>query len=478
MPHWEIRLERFRWQLKRPNARIRRLISKVDAKLNMMKIVDVSYLKGVKTPTFEHPIFPNLFIVSSENFLTGFNIEYVPDPEFIKKQHHLDGKKIHYKDILKHSRHTMALGSAGAGKTTLIRFFAKRGKKLWPKIQLVIYLEFRNFVSGLNVLLDDVILGTNVCPEFTDADHRKELRKWMIDHQKRVLFCIDGYDQLKTPFTDHETVKLAYDASGKGIDFLRNIINGHLFGQSKVITSSREHAVHNLPGDCRPSMFVQLAGFSKRNIDKAVVSLSDEEVLNRLKAKNIVLYTMCSQPLYTGLIVGVYKVNPDNPPDTLTGILMFLISNFIRSDSIRGNTCESFPKLIKMAFEGTRDGKVVFTDVDLRRHSLNRHDIADFFNVIPNEKNSKLIVRNLIEEGVCVNFVHQNIQEFFSSLSLLSLDPENFKEFVKSHFKDGHWIMVKRMICGIVCQPEFSTQWKELNECKKRTRYKVRKFKM
>lgn len=445
------------------------LLEKVERRLKRMEIIETNIM-GVNKLSFKNPIFPNMLRITSSNFITRFKFAYEPDLSFTERQKHIHGEEIQYQEILNNCRHNMITGGAGAGKTTLIRFYAKHGKEIWPQIKIIVYLEFRTMFSNETYRLEDVILGADICPELDIGEDRKKLLRWMIENQEAVLFTVDGYDQLTTPFDKKKYCQLSYSSTGSKSDFIRCIINSSLFGDSKVITSSREHAIRELPKDCMPEAITQLAGFSVENIDKIVIDLSDASVLNHLKSKNVVLYTLCAQPLYTSLVSAVYKINPVNPPDSLTGVLMFLVSNFIRSDNIRGNTRKSFDQLIHLAYTGTEKRRVIFTVDDLEKHKITKKDIEDFCTMLPSSLDTNVVINNILEGGYTINFVHQNFQEFFTALYAVSSNLPKFRKFVCVIAKDvcrGNWILVHRMVLGIVCQTQVGKQLQELYECKK-----------
>lgn len=222
-----------------------------------------------------------------------------------------------------------------------------------------------------------------------------------------------------------------------------------------------------MPTDCLPDKFLQLGGFSKENIDNVILQLSNTDVLRKLKTGNVLLYSLCSQPLYTVFVVAVFKENTNTSYNTLTGVLICLISNFVRHKNTKDQTYENFPKLMKLAFHGTVNNRVTFTDEDLKVHGLTKDDIDDFLYAIPSA--SDAAVTNILETGQCVNFTHQNIQEFLTAMYLISsCDLNNFQAFVSENFTEGcsQWVMVHRMVLGLTCQPQITKEWASMNQCK------------
>lgn len=215
-------------------AQIKKLIKKIDDNLIKMKVFDLS-IKGINTRCLDITIFPEIYCIDKDEFRDNLK-HYEPDLTFTKRNQCIGGRKIEYSNILPDAcgidRHVMIVGSAGAGKTTITRLLSKQAKLMKSNIKLVIYLEFKQFFKDDLVNLIDVVLGPAICPALGSKIKREGLLQWMISHQNNIIFLMDGYDQLKSPFEDQETIKLDYSSMADARDFLRNIINGQLFKES------------------------------------------------------------------------------------------------------------------------------------------------------------------------------------------------------------------------------------------------------
>lgn len=244
-------------------------------------LLDKSYLQlsvvGIKTP--QTPIFPRMYDVNRDDFLKNLRLEkkYKPDSNYLPMRtltSKSQPKETFIFDILDGSRHVMVMGQAGSGKSSSLRYFAQQvALKTIPAhadIELVIYLEFKHFVTGNNVHLKELLLGDDVCPELSNIE-QDDLYQWAIENKEKVLIVCDGYDQISDPLLRKETRNPGYKKIADETIFIKSILNKKLFGNSRIVTSSREYAVAYLPTDCLPDKFIMLAGFKNEDVDKLVV---------------------------------------------------------------------------------------------------------------------------------------------------------------------------------------------------------------
>lgn len=236
-------------------------------------------------------------------------------------------------------------------------------------------MEFKHFLNKENVLLKDIVLGPNVCPSLNEG-HIDELYKWMIANDDKIVFFFDGYDQIVSSL-EEDFPNPGYYKKGNEHNFIKHVLCKNLFPRSSIVSSSREYAARYLPVDCLPENFVQLSGFINTDIDKIIEELSPSNVLQYLKKQNIYLYSLCSNPLLMDFITFVYSQNATKPPETMTGIMVTVLYNFLTSSHARNNSVNILSKLTKMAHYGTWNHKVVFNNTELKQFDLENEEIAD-----------------------------------------------------------------------------------------------------
>ena len=121
--------------------------------------------------------------------------------------------------------------------------------------------------------------------------------------------------------------------------------------------------------------------------------------------------------------------------------------NFTRedfeSDQLPPEVEKKFEKLEKMAFEGIKEGRLVFGGNEVR----GMEDSA-LFHRLPDRETAAL----KREQQFC--FIHLTMQEFFAARHLANMNETELKNFVSMNIEDGKWQLVFQFLAGLMNEKE------------------------
>lgn len=203
-------------------------------------------------PAYFSEVHPEFYDTPKDHFLGNLQTQddYLPDTSLVDGINIVkhNTQRINFNEVLGGNRNRVALlGSAGSGKSVTMRRLAKNvaHKRIRPlrSIELVIFIELRKLVKTEPVFLYDFIF--EISGKELDISQKVDLLKWMLKNKLNVLFVLDGLDQLKHDIP--VTTDRVWDKSTQ-MKFLRDLLIGNIFKQSKVIFSSREFAIEKFTG--------------------------------------------------------------------------------------------------------------------------------------------------------------------------------------------------------------------------------------
>lgn len=206
-------------------------------------------------PAYFSEVHAEFYDTPKDHFLGNLQTQddYLPDTSLVDGINIVkhNTQRINFNEVLGGNRNRVALlGSAGSGKSVTMRRLAKNvaHKRIRPlrNIELVIFIELRKLVKTEPVFLYDFIF--EISGKELEISQKVDLLKWMLKKKLNVLFVLDGLDQLKhdIPVTTDITTRV-WDKSTQ-MKFLRDLLIGNIFKQSKVIFSSREFAIEKFTG--------------------------------------------------------------------------------------------------------------------------------------------------------------------------------------------------------------------------------------
>ena len=213
----------------------------------------------------------------------------------------------------------------------------------------------------------------------------------------------------------------------------------------------------------------EILGFSSEQVEEYVTKFAEEdkeagEIVRRHITRNINILTLCYIPascfiIYSSLFKMVKFYAPQSPhlPTRLTDIYKKAVKIFylrhneelrnkhftredFESDDLPPEEEKKFEKLEKMAFEGIKEGRLIFGGNEVR----GMEDSA-LFHRLPDRELDPFHR----EEQFC--FIHLTMQEFFAAKHLVdNMSKRKLRNFVSKNFKEGKWQLVFQFLAGFI----------------------------
>ncbi|XP_059247919.1 NACHT, LRR and PYD domains-containing protein 10 [Mustela nigripes] len=301
-------------------------------------------------------------------------------------------------------------GSAGTGKTTLARKMVLEWATgtLYPgQFDYVFYVSCREVVllsQGTPEQLLFWCCGDNQAPV-------KEMRR----EEERLLFILDGFDELQRPFTTRPSPNPMENV-------LHRLIRREVFSRCSLLITTRPMALRNLKPLLKQSRYIHILGFSEDERRRYFSSyFADEEQARNafdIVQGNDVLYKSCQIPGICWVICSWLKERMERgreiseTPSNGTDIFMAYVSTFLPPPSDNADCTELTSHrvlrgLCSLAADGIQHQRFIFEEADLRKHNLDGARLDAFLSSMP------------FQEKTFYTFRHISFQEFFHAVSYL-----------------------------------------------------------
>ena len=276
----------------------------------------------------------------------------------------------------------------------------------------------------------------------------------MRTHGERVLFFLDGYDELSTKMRTEESIFL-------------DLISGDELRYAKVIVTSRPTASEFLLTRYknRISQHIEILGFTSENVEKYLQTtlVKDPNLLSGLK-EYLECYphirNMLYIPLNCAIIISVYrqymKANtkqvhvPKTMTDLYSSLLRTLLLRYLDNHPIHSTKtftlrsfCDlppdvynHFYKLAEIAFMGIAAERQVIFELPSGFETLGlMHCVPEI----------------LIDKGTetSYSFLHLTIQEYLAAFYLSLEPPEKLQESILNYKRESNFQMVLRFFAGL-----------------------------
>ncbi|XP_074071250.1 NACHT, LRR and PYD domains-containing protein 12-like [Macrotis lagotis] len=305
-------------------------------------------------------------------------------------------------------------GAAGIGKTTLaikVILDWAEGKLYQDIFDYVFYLSCRelNPLGERKISFANLILKEWPGPQATMTE--------IMSQPERLLFIIDGLDELKFPCNEHRYDLCQNWEEQRPVSLLlSSLLRKALLPEASLLLTTRLTALGKFSPLLENPRHVEILGFAVEQRKEYFCKFFGDEDLGEktfsLVEDNAPLFTMCSVPLMNWIVCTCLKqqIRRERDPmlalKTTTALYMCYISSITRDD--KNFVPQHLRNLCQLAAEGIWERKLLFEEEDLRRHGLEAANVSAFLDMNIFQKDSDC--------ENCYSFIHLSFQEFFAAL--------------------------------------------------------------
>ncbi|NXI92651.1 NLRP3 protein, partial [Psophia crepitans] len=360
-------------------------------------------------------------------------------------------------------RVVVLLGAAGVGKTMTARkiMLDWASDKVFVEFDYVFYIHCRegNLLTSEASMVD---LITQCCcgssPPLAEV----------LRHPEKVLFIIDGFDELRFSFDRPPCELCSQPWEQKSVEIiLSSLFRGMLLPKSSLLITTRPAALQKLGKCLECERYAEILGFSeaerKEYFCKFFRSKEEAAAAFHFVRSNETLFTMCLVPIVCWIVCTVMKQQLScrggltQSPKTTTGIYILYLSFLLQSLSSRLE--RGMPGVLRrlccLAADGIWKQKVLFEESEVQRYALDQRE------ALPLLLNEHLFQRDIS----CVStysFIHLSFQEFFAALFYLLEDEgeardlpagptRDVKELLESYGNSRNYFMLTvRFLFGLL----------------------------
>ena len=422
------------------------------------------------------PIFVKLVIhdrIANYDFPEGRReqLRVFPKPKSNQSEY------VPWQDIIDgNNKHILLVGRPGIGKTILsTKLF--RGSAFndfkYQNFDVAFLVKFRHYNSRGEDLDLRKLLS---CSETVSQDLDDEVWNYIITNPTKVLLIFDGIDEFNarskisnddSRFNDSEEEEMPLHC------LYKKIASGKLLKGATVITTSRPTA-SSCVRRLRFDKVLEILGFTSEEIEDYVTRFTKEDQNPETEKKaiwqhistNIILFTLCYVPVNCFIICSClswWRSRSKSLPTKLTKIYSTALKIFYfrHSDKYRMSEeardqlflkpfhelpteCkEEFRKLGKIAFDGIKEGRLLFTSEEVK--GLEDCGLLHRLPDLPSQE-------GLDEDKAQYCFIHLTFQEFLAAKHVVDTmtEAQALEEFITDHINEGSWHLVVQFVAGLL----------------------------
>ena len=324
-------------------------------------------------------------------------------------------------------------GNPGIGKTTLVKEICYQWAKgiLLPSDKLVLLLVSRDpSVQSITCLMELVQYFFPPTMKLNSVVKNLQNSKY----QNQITIIIDGFDELSLALQQKS--------------FLRDIIEGKVLTQAKVLITSRPFASATLHHyvDKR----IEIIGFDANSRQQYIYEiLKDKPDHLKQLQRHFQTYpnidTLCYNPLFLSIVVFMCLLEslPSTATEMFNDFILHSINHHLRklgvlpSKSIIFNSIEKFPTAVletlkmleKLAFTGLSEDKIVFTLADLP--ALCKDDPSCYGLLKLNECYTAYEMHH---PTLSFCFLHLEVQEYLAARYVVGLSSKETNSLLEDSF--------------------------------------------
>ncbi|XP_003801633.2 NACHT, LRR and PYD domains-containing protein 12 [Otolemur garnettii] len=302
-------------------------------------------------------------------------------------------------------------GAAGMGKSMLahkVMLDWADGKLFQGRFDYVFYINCREMnQSATQQSARDLLCS---CWPEPGAPLRE-----LVQTPERLLFIIDGFDELKPSFHDPQGPWCLCWEEKRPVELLlSSLIRKKVLPELSLLITTRPTALPKLHRLLQHPRHVEILGFSeaerKEYFHKYFHNAEQASQVFNFVRDNEPLFTMCFVPLVCWVVCTCLKQQLEGggllrqTSRTTTAVYMLYLLSLMQptpgTPSLRG--------LCSLAADGLWNQKILFEEQDLWKHGLDIADVSAFLNM------------NIFQKDInCekyYSFIHLSFQEFFAAM--------------------------------------------------------------
>ena len=334
-------------------------------------------------------------------------------------------------------------------------------------------IKFKAFNAATDLSLRELL----TLSEHSPSDHMDDVVwNYILKNPQRVLLIFDGIDEFKhNSKIRKENFKPEFrnrvDEKMPLHGLYEKLATGKLLNGAAVLTTTRPTALSCIERVDFDKVF-EILGFSSEQVEEYVTKFAEEdkhagETIWRHIGGNRNILSLCYIPASCFIIcstlfqmVKFYGSKSLSLPTKLTDIYKKAVKIFylrhneefrdedftredFESDDLPLDVEKKFKKLEKMAFEGIRDGNLIFGGNEVRGL-----EGSALFHRLPDRETAPL----KREQQFC--FIHLTVQEFFAARYLANMNETELRNFVSTNIEDGKWQLVFQFLAGLMNEKE------------------------
>lgn len=331
--------------------------------------------------------------------------------------------------LFKNYKNITLVGSAGSGKTTVIKYIFLHSIRTTKKIPILIELRFLNEFNGdFEKLICEKILKSKIKP--SETTFKKALESGSF------LFLLDGYDEVFSNKKQeiNRQIELFVDAYSKNNFFITTRPG------SGIESFPRFHNFNVLPLDDN-----DVIGFIEKIVESQERKIRILEIINDTKNQNYLEYLR--NPLLLSMFILAFESHPEIPSRKSSFYRNVFDTLYSKHDGITKN---SFPreKLTKLEREEFEKILNIFSYLTMLEgyYSFTNELLTDKLNIALESINLTVKTENLIYDlqttisilvldGFEYHFPHRSMQEYFAARFIENL-PSDKKEKAYTNLSD------------------------------------------
>ncbi|XP_058386150.1 NACHT, LRR and PYD domains-containing protein 12 [Diceros bicornis minor] len=366
-------------------------------------------------------------------------------------------------------------GAAGMGKSMLahkVMLDWADGRLFQDRFDYLFYINCREMnQSAPQRSAQDLI--SSCWPEPSAPLHE------LIRAPERLLFIIDGFDELKPSFHDPPGPWcLCWEEKRPTELLLSSLIRKKLLPEVSLLITTRPTALEKLHRLLEHPRHVEILGFSeaerKEYFYKYFHNAEQAGQVFNFVRDNEPLFTLCFVPLVCWVVCTCLKQQLEDggllrqTSRTTTAVYMLYLLSLMQPKP-GTPTLQTPPNqrgLCSLAADGLWNQKILFEEQDLRKHGLDGTDVSSFLNM------------NIFQKDInCekfYSFIHSSFQEFFAAMYYILDDGERgsspehnmMRLLAESRFSERSFLtLTVHFLFGLLneetrCYLEKSLRWK------------------